>query len=68
MKTDELTKREKDVLGLLAQDLTSKEVGQELKISHRTVEAHRENIKKKTHIYGLAGLTKLALKLNLTKP
>ena len=62
-----LTNREKEVLTLLANDLTSKQVGTELGITHKTVEAHRENIKNKTHIRGLAGLTKLAITLGLVK-
>ena len=45
--TDALSGRERQVLGLLAEGLTSKEVGQRLGLSVKTVENHRANILEK---------------------
>lgn len=39
-----LTQREREVLGLLAQGLTNKDIAQELFVSVRTVEAHLRNV------------------------
>jgi len=63
---NELTTREKQVLTELANGLTSKKAGEKLGISHKTVEAHKENIYKKTRLRNIAQLTKLAINLGLT--
>jgi DNA-binding NarL/FixJ family response regulator len=45
-----LTNREREVLQLTAEGYTSREVGDRLNISHRTVEKHRENIQAKLEL------------------
>jgi len=45
--TDQITKRERDVIRLLATNMTSKEIGEKLFISSHTVDKHRRNILKK---------------------
>jgi DNA-binding NarL/FixJ family response regulator len=45
-----LTAREREVLQLTAEGYTSREVGDRLSISHRTVEKHRENIQDKLEL------------------
>jgi len=45
-----LTDREREVLQLTAEGYTSREVGDRLNISHRTVEKHRENIQTKLEL------------------
>ncbi len=62
-----LTKREIEVLKLLCNDKTSKEIGSELKISSRTVENHRKNLLKKTNSRGTAKLLIYAIKNDLFK-
>ena len=42
-----LTEREREVLQLTAEGYTSREIGDKLHISHRTVDKHRENVQKK---------------------
>lgn len=45
-----LTNREREVLQLTAEGYTSREIGERLHISHRTVEKHRENIQAKLEL------------------
>ncbi len=57
---DSLTAAEKRVLKLIAEDHTSKEIADLLKISTQTVENHRHNICRKLNIYGSHSLLKFA--------
>jgi len=61
----QLTGRERQVLIGVAAGRTNKEIAQELGISHRTVESHRESLMRKLDIYTVAGLTKIALEEGL---
>lgn len=58
---NELSLREKNVLVLVAQGLTNKEIADKLSISAHTVISHRKNITKKTNIKSVSGLTLYAL-------
>jgi len=60
-----LTARERQVLVGVAGGQTNKEIAQELGISHRTVESHRESLMRKLEVYTVAGLTKIALEEGL---
>ncbi|TBR38297.1 response regulator transcription factor [Marinomonas agarivorans] len=62
---DQLTKRELDVLSYLASGLANKKIAENLNISVRTVESHRQNLKSKLGIHSAAGLTKYAIDHNL---
>lgn len=55
-----LTDRDIEVLKLIANGFSNKEIGQKLYISHRTVDTHRTNIMKKLSINNIAGLIKFA--------
>ncbi|MGB1038667.1 MAG: response regulator [Bacteroidia bacterium] len=57
---DQLTEREKEIIVLIANGLSSKEIGEELFISPRTAETHRNNILKKLDIQGIAGIVRFA--------
>ncbi len=61
----QLSKREKQILKMIARSNTSKEIGKELLISWKTVEKHRRNIMKKLNIHNIAGLTRYAVDHNL---
>ncbi len=63
---EKLTDREKDVLRLLLQGLSNKEVADKLIISPHTVITHRKNIIEKTNIRSLAGLAVYAIMNNIT--
>lgn len=60
-----LSKREKEILNLLFQEYSNREIAEKLFISQRTVETHKRNIMEKTGARNLAGLVKFALKNNL---
>lgn len=61
----ELTEREKDVLRLIAQELTSHEIADKLFISFHTVETHRKNLISKLQVKNIAGLVKYAVQNGL---
>jgi DNA-binding NarL/FixJ family response regulator len=61
----QLTARERQVLVGIARGQTNKAMAQELGISHRTVESHRETLMRKLEVYTVAGLTKIALEAGL---
>jgi two-component system, NarL family, response regulator NreC len=65
---DELTPREREVLGLLAEGYSQGDIAVKLDITPRTVETHRRGLTEKLGITHTAGLTKFALKLGLTSP
>lgn len=64
-KLELLTPRERDVLLLVAEGRTNKEIGAQLEISPRTVETHRESIVRKLQIRTIAGLTRFAIESGL---
>ena len=61
-----LTKRERQVLQLLAEGQTTKQTGMKLHISPKTVEAHRLRIMEKLDLDNVAQLTKYAIQEGLT--
>jgi DNA-binding NarL/FixJ family response regulator len=58
--------REREVLQLIAEGLTSGEVADRLSISTNTVDTHRRNIMKKLNLHSVAELTKYAIREGLT--
>ncbi len=62
---EKLTKREVEVLQLISEGLTTKEVAQQMFISTRTVETHRANMMKKLNVKNTAELIKRSAQLKL---
>lgn len=60
-----ITKREKEILKLIADGLSSQQIADKLFISIRTVETHRQNLNQKLDIRNTAGLIKEAIKRGL---
>jgi len=60
-----LSKREMEVLSLVAEGLTNAEVAAKLFTSKRTIETHRQNIIAKTHTKNTAALIRLAARQGL---
>ena len=65
---DILTPRELQVLKLIAEAYTSKEIAQELVISIKTVERHRQNILDKLGMSDRVELTRYAIRRGLIQP
>ncbi|WP_126249206.1 response regulator transcription factor [Chitinophaga rhizosphaerae] len=57
----QLTKRETEILTLIASEHTNQQIAEKLFISLRTVECHRLNITQKLNIKHMAGLVKEAM-------
>jgi len=57
-----LTRREREVLRLISQGATSKEVAQHLGISPKTAQVHRENLKQKLNLRTTAAMVRYAIK------
>ncbi len=60
-----LSKRETEIIKLLAQGLTAPEIGEKIFISHYTVETHRKNLLNKLQLKNTAELIKYAAQLGL---
>jgi len=57
----QLTSREREVLVLIAEGQSNKEIANKLGIGVRTIETHRERIMRRLDIHSVAGLTKFAI-------
>ena len=60
-KAMELTSREAEVLQLIAEGFSNKQIASELSISIKTVEKHRQQVMNKLKIHDVAGLTRYAI-------
>lgn len=65
---DTVTQREREVLKLLAEGHSNKEIGDLLHISVKTVEKHRANLIDKLDLHNVAQLTAYAIKQGLVEP
>jgi DNA-binding NarL/FixJ family response regulator len=61
-----LTAREREVLQLLAEGLSTKEIAERLHLSAKTVESHRKAVQDKLGIRSVAELTRYAIREGLT--
>ena len=63
----DLTKRELEVLVLIAEEFTNLEIAEKLFLSPRTVDTHRRNLLQKLAVKNTAGLVKYAIEQNLIR-
>jgi DNA-binding NarL/FixJ family response regulator len=63
-----LAAREREVLQLLAEGLTSPEVAARLGVATSTVETHRRNLMRKLDLHSIADLTRYAIREGLVSP
>jgi DNA-binding CsgD family transcriptional regulator len=62
-----LTPREREVLKLIGEGATTKEVAQRLGISAKTAQVHRENVKQKLDLRSTAAMVRYAIKHKLIR-
>ena len=60
-KTNRLSSREVEVLQLIAEGKPNKQVAEELGVSFKTVDKHRQHLMAKLNIHDVAGLTRYAI-------
>jgi DNA-binding NarL/FixJ family response regulator len=65
---DPLSPRELEVVKLIAEGLTSEEIGEQLFISKKTVDRHRENVLEKLGMRNRVELTRYAIRRGLVTP
>jgi len=65
---DPLTARERQVLQLVAEGMSTKEVAAFLNVSFKTAESHRTRIMSKLDIHGTAGLVRYAIRQGIIQP
>ena len=63
-----VTPREREILQLVAEGKSTKEIAQILEIGVKTAETHRTNIMKKLDIHDIAGLVRYAIRKGLIQP
>jgi len=66
-KGAELSSREAEVLQLIAEGFSNKQIAGELCISSKTVEKHRQHVMNKLNIHDVAGLTRYAIAKGLVE-
>ena len=64
----DLTPRQRQIVTLIAEDLTAKEIGDRMGISPKTVEFHRLLIRKRWGVAGTAGIVRYAIRTGLIQP
>jgi DNA-binding NarL/FixJ family response regulator len=64
----QLTPREAEVLRLVAEAMSTKEIASQLEISVKTVEAHRTNIMRKLRIKSMSELVRYAIRHGIVQP
>jgi DNA-binding NarL/FixJ family response regulator len=65
---ERLTPRQREILQLIAEGTTTKNIGMALKISVKTVETHRAQLMERLDIHDVAGLVRYAVKIGLVLP
>jgi DNA-binding CsgD family transcriptional regulator len=60
-----LTRREIEVLRMIAMEMTNEEIAKKLFIAKRTIDSHRQNLIHKLHVKNTVGLVKVAYQLDL---
>jgi DNA-binding NarL/FixJ family response regulator len=65
---EELTPRQREIVQLIAEGKSTKEIAFFLKVSIKTVEAHRAQLMERLGIHDVAGLVRYAMRVGLVPP
>lgn len=68
MQVEQLTSRQREIVQLLAEGKTSKDVSALLNLSVKTVETHRANIMKRLGCHSVSELVRYAVRNNIVQP
>ncbi len=63
-----LSKRQREILRLVAEGCSTREIGDQLGLKDRTVESHRHALMKKLNVHRIAHLVRYAIRENLVAP
>ena len=63
-----LSPRQREILQLIAEGRSSKEIAQQLELSVKTVESHRNELMERLGIHGVAGLVRYAIRTGIVEP
>lgn len=63
----DITKREKDIIRLIAEGFSTAEIGDKLFLSHHTVNTHRKNILNKLNVKNSAGVIRFGIQTGIVK-
>jgi DNA-binding CsgD family transcriptional regulator len=63
-----LTPRERQIVQLIAEGRSSKEVAARLQISVKTVDTHRSNVMRKLNFHSVSELVRYAIRIKLVEP
>ena len=66
-KIETLTRREREILRFIAQDLSNKEIATKLGVSKNTIDTHRTRLKKKLGLRSPVALTRYAVQHGLVE-
>lgn len=68
LKKDPVTPREREIIQLIAEGHSSKDVSNVLHISVKTVDAHRANLMRKLHLRSISDIVRYAIRNNIVEP
>ena len=63
-----LSERQREVLQLIAEGHSTRDIAEKLHISVKTVETHRSQVMQKLDVHDIAGLTRYAMRIGLIQP
>ncbi len=61
----QLSIRQKEILKLIAQGYTSKDIARQMGLKAKTIDSHRTNLMKELNIHDIAGLVRYAIRIGL---
>jgi DNA-binding NarL/FixJ family response regulator len=62
---EKLTSRQREVLQLIAEGMTTRQIAERLGLGVKTIETHRVNLMDRLEIHDLAGLVRYAIRIDL---
>jgi DNA-binding NarL/FixJ family response regulator len=65
---EELTARQREILQLIAEGHSTKEIAAKLELSVKTVDTHRTELMTRLGIHDIAGLVRYAIRVGLVSP